>query len=102
MGLYPRPVQTGMEGSIEMNKIGLKFLLNGGNFFQVIMEQKDVKDVIKKYQQSILPHIIGDGENWAIKTEMIQGIHIIEIEPAKPPQAPMWQGPFDPRKSGYG
>lgn len=67
-----------------MNKvIGLRFLIQYGQFFQVILPEDTAKNYIALFQAKSLPPVIGGHDlngSWAIASDKILGIHTVPIQ----------------------
>lgn len=81
-----------------MNKIGLKLILNSGNYIIAILPQKEAMDIAGKWQSRYYQlkgeQIIGgdacppDQGAWAVRVDQIAALHTFDIPTAAPPGMP--------------
>ena len=80
-----------------MKPVGLKFLLDGFSFVQIVLKEEEAKQIVLGYIAGSLKPIIGGTENtlgggvWAVQTSVIRAIHSVPVEPvAGAPSQPIW------------
>lgn len=77
-----------------MRQVGLRFLFQS-TFFQAVMPEAEVKDVIHKWASGwyrLKDHRFLSGDGWAVDLHAVVGLHVTDLAPPGATPLPSWFG----------
>jgi hypothetical protein len=81
-----------------MRVLGLKFILEGGSFLQILVPEHEAQHIIRSWLSGTLKGIIGNdgaettGGGWGVDMSRVEAVHTIPVE-----QPATYQPPPQPR-----